>query len=197
MVHLYLKHVLAHFHAKRHSLVLKPAMGVFPKNGQFPAIPREMHMQEGFVGIAFREVSHSGQFVGSFLYCWWGVIVSDDGLVQWHTVQTGSHFSHRLYWICGTVNPWSRFYLWLKDVTCDHAIQGHTDGFFALNWYLAPCLLYRGDTWVYLDGVFSLQTADSVKGVWVHCCQLFFVFDQGAYRFMEYWLLSAQRQPFH
>ena len=70
-----------------------------------------MHVQEGFVGIAFHEVSRSGQFVGNFLHHWWGVILSDDGLVQWHAVQTGSHFSRRLYWICGTVNPWGWFYL--------------------------------------------------------------------------------------
>ena len=120
-------------------------------------------MQEGFVGITFREVSRSGQFVGNFFHRWGGVILSDDGLVQWHAVQTRSHFSRRLYWICGTVNPWSWFYLWLKDVVCNHAVQGCTDGFFALYWYLAPCLLYRPDAWVYLDGIFSLKTADSVK----------------------------------
>ena len=154
-------------------------------------------MQEGFVGVAFREVSRSGQFMGNFLHRWWGVILSDDGLFQWHAVQTGSHFSHRLHWIRGTVNPWSWFYLWLKDVVCDRAVQGHTDGFFALNWYLASCLLDGPDAGVYLDGVFSLQTANSVKGVRVHCCQLFFVLDRSAYRFMEYWLLSAQRQLFH
>ena len=154
-------------------------------------------MQEGFAGITFREVSRSGQFVGNFLHRWWGVILSDDGLVQWYAVQAGSYFSHRLHWIHSIVNPWSWLYLWLKDVTFDHAVQGCTDGFFALNWYLASCLLYRGNAWVYLDGVFSLQTANSVKRVRVHCCQLFFVLDRGAYRFMEYWLLSAQRQLFH
>ena len=124
-------------------------------------------MQEGFVGIAFREVSRSSQFVGNFLHCWRGVILSDDGLVQWHAIQTGSHFSRQLYWIRGTVNPWSWFDLWLKDVLCDHAVQGCTDGFFALNWYLAPCLLDGPDAGVCLDGVFSLQTANSVKRVQV------------------------------
>ena len=57
--------------------------------------------------------------------------------------------------------------------------RARRDGFFALNWHLASCLLYRCDAGVYLDGVFSLQTANSVKRVRVHCCQLFFVFDQG------------------
>ena len=80
-VHVYLKHVLAHFHAKGHSLVSKPAMGVGTEDSQFPALLREMHMQEGFVGITFREVSHSGQFVGNFLHCWRGVILSDDCLL--------------------------------------------------------------------------------------------------------------------
>ena len=154
-------------------------------------------MQEGFVGITFREVSRPGQFVGNFLHRWRGVILSDDGLVQWYAVQAGSYFSRQLHWIRSIVNPWSWFYLWLEDVTFDHAVQGRTDGFFALNWYLASCLLYRCDAGVYLDGLFSLQTANSVKRVWVHCCQLFFVLDQGTYRFMEYWFLSAQRQLFH
>ena len=61
-------------------------MGVCPEDGQFPALLREMHMQEGFVGIAFHEVSRSGQFVSNFLHRWQGVILSDDGLVQWHAV---------------------------------------------------------------------------------------------------------------
>ena len=154
-------------------------------------------MQEGFVGVTFREVSCSGQLVGNFLHRWRGVILSDDGLVQWYAVQTGFYFSRQLHWIHGIVNPWSWFYLCLKDVACDHAVQGRRDGFFALNWHLASCLLYRCDAGVYLDSVFSLQTANSVQRVRVHCCQLFFVFDQGSYRFMEYWLLSAQRQLFH
>ena len=49
------------------------------------------------------------------------------------------------------INPWSWFYLWLKDVFCDHAVQGRRDGFFALNWHLASCLLDRCDAGVYLD----------------------------------------------
>ena len=53
-------------------------MSVCPEDGQFPALLREMHMQEGFVGIAFHEVSHSGQFVGNFLHCWRDVILSDE-----------------------------------------------------------------------------------------------------------------------
>ena len=69
-----------------------------------------------------------------------------------------------------------------------------TDGFFALNWDLVPCLWYRRHGWIYLDGEFSFQTANSVKWVQVHFCQLLFVCYQSTYRFMEYWLLSAQRQ---
>ena len=48
-----------------------------------------MHMQEGLVGIAFREVSRTGQFMGNFLYHWQGVILSDDGLVQWQQSKHG------------------------------------------------------------------------------------------------------------
>ena len=73
---------------------MKPAMGVCPKDSKLSALLREMDVQEGLVGVAFREVSCSGQFMGNFHYRWQGVILFDDGLVQWHAVQTGSHFSH-------------------------------------------------------------------------------------------------------
>ena len=59
---------------------------------------REMTLQEGFEG-----------FMSYLLHCWWGMILSDDGFVEWHAVQARSHFSRRLHWICGTVNPWCWF----------------------------------------------------------------------------------------
>ena len=68
-------------------------------------------MQEGFVGIAFRKVSRSGQFVGNFLHRWRGVILSDDGFVQWHAVQARSPdgftgyvalLTHGVGYICGS-----------------------------------------------------------------------------------------------
>ena len=144
MVHLYLKHILAHFHAKRHSLVSKPAMGSCPKDGKLSAFLTEMHMQECFVGITFHEVSCSSQFMGNFLHCWWGVILSDNGLIQWYAVQAQPYFSGWFYWIHSTVNPWCWFYLGLQDVFSNHVVQGHADGFFAL--LLCFASLHRGNS---------------------------------------------------
>ena len=61
---------------------MKPAMGVCLEDSELSALLREMNVQEGLVGVAFREVSRSSQFMGNFLHRWWGVILSDDGLVQ-------------------------------------------------------------------------------------------------------------------
>ena len=61
-------------------------------------------------GITFREVPGTGQFVGNFLHHRGYVILSDDGLVQWYTIQARPYFAGWLHWICGTVYPWCWFW---------------------------------------------------------------------------------------